>query len=121
MKNRLIELIMNVPMLTTKFVGRSQGRRYLTAGHLADHLLANGVIVPPCKVGQTVYIVEKSISQVFVGKVYEIFSNEFGTVCRSSRKGYFSFSFTADAIGKTVFLSREEAERAVTDINVGGK
>ena len=26
--------------------------------HIADHLLANGVIVPPCKVGETLYLVQ---------------------------------------------------------------
>ena len=27
-------------------------------GKIADHLLANGVVVPPCKVGDTVYVIE---------------------------------------------------------------
>lgn len=34
----------------------------------ADHLIENGVIVPPCKVGQTVYIIglDKKIEKYFV-------------------------------------------------------
>ena len=110
MRDRLIELIGNFPTyggtLKEKWWGEAVER-------LADHLLSEGGIVPPCKVGQTVYSVEKSISQVFVGEVYEVFSNKYGTVLRLSRKGYYSFSFTADALGKTVFLTKEEAESAL--------
>lgn len=42
-RERLIELISQV-----QYMGGLEGK-------LADHLLSNGVIVPPCKVGQTVY------------------------------------------------------------------
>lgn len=79
----------------------------------ADYLLANGVIVPPVKIGQTVYSIEPCISQVFVGEVYEIFQSRYGLVCRSSRKGYYSLAFPADSVGKTVFLTRKEAEKAL--------
>ena len=36
----------------------NDGRTYTE--HLADHLLANGVIVPPCLEGQDIYIVKKN-------------------------------------------------------------
>ena len=49
MKERLIELLKNTPDLDTLF-----GNEWEEA---ADYLLANGVIVPPCKVGDTVYII----------------------------------------------------------------
>ena len=32
---------------------------------IADHLLANGIIVPPCKVGDTVYVVNETVGKVF--------------------------------------------------------
>lgn len=32
---------------------------------IADHLLANGVIVPPCKVGDAVYIVDGTTQTVW--------------------------------------------------------
>lgn len=82
---------------------------------VADYLLNNGVIVPPVKIGQTVYSVEPCISQVFVGEVYEIFQSRYGTVCRSSRKGYYSLAFPAESVGKTVFLTPEEAEKALAE------
>lgn len=49
-KERLIELITNTPRLICKG-GRAQGKTYQTASNMADHLLANGVIVPPCAIG----------------------------------------------------------------------
>ena len=48
-KDRLIELILNCERVDLPLPLEYQQ-------HLADHLLANGVIVPPCKVGQTVYV-----------------------------------------------------------------
>ena len=43
-RERLIELLKNVPRNTRAFYDQ-----------FADYLLANGVVVPPCKVGDTVY------------------------------------------------------------------
>ena len=55
-KERLTELIRNAPKIEFPFGSRAQGKTYQTAQNMADHLLANGVIVPPCKVGQTLYV-----------------------------------------------------------------
>lgn len=84
-------------------------------GVIADYLLANGVIVPPVKMRQTVYSIENGISQVMEGEVYEICIRREGVVFRATRKGYFSLAFTAENIGKTVFLTREEAEKALAE------
>lgn len=45
MRDRLIELLMNTPKLPITIGGRANGRTYQTAGNIADHLLANGVVV----------------------------------------------------------------------------
>lgn len=49
MRNRLVELLKNA----------HDEQKYLTSDKsiqaIADHLIANGVIVPPCKVGDKVY------------------------------------------------------------------
>jgi len=94
-------------------------------GVYADYLLANGVIVPPCKVGDTVYVQNRksgtvtSIHQNLVGKeegrwvVTAWFENYYGDTkiegfeCGANKTFYF-----AD-FGKTVFLTREEAEAAL--------
>lgn len=74
----------------------------------ADHLLDNGIIIPPVKVGQTVYIiteVSKTIIEVAVIGVWQCASNtaiitEVGTIHQNS-------------IGTTVFTSREDAQKAL--------
>lgn len=78
---------------------------------LADDLLANGVIVPPCKVGQIVWLVrngkieETTVEKIVLkdgGLYLKLLCNSFyETTCRS--------------IGKTVFLTKEEAERALKE------
>ena len=105
MRDRLTEMIQNA-------VG---GCARNWAQVIADHLLANGVIVPPCKVGQTVYSIVEGINLVLVGEVYEYVVGREHFVFRSTRKGYFTLDFTEIDIGKTVFLSREEAEKSLRE------
>jgi hypothetical protein len=86
-----------------------------------DYLLDNGVIVPPCKVGDWVW-------HICRGKINKAKIEE----CRysASKHGHFSddwlfhafdfkvkeeVSFWRDDIGETVFLTREEADAAFKD------
>lgn len=44
----------------------------IECGTLADYLLKNGVIVPPCKVGDTVYILQGGkILSAYVTEIYQ--------------------------------------------------
>ena len=102
MRDRLIELIKqgNIDYLC------STGKAHYT--FLADYLLANGVIVPHCKVGDTVYYLAKSlhthIEKVKSGKVLRIAITENGI-------DLFVDNWTAKLpYGKRVFLTKEEAE-----------
>lgn len=82
---------------------------------VADFLLANGVIVPPCKVGDTVYrtIGNYCGEKIFKGVVDQIsIYNEKETIFWVY--GH-PLGFGCDDIGKTVFLSREEAEKALAE------
>lgn len=102
MRDRLIKLLQSVP---TDYEG------HRGVGTIADYLLANGVIAPPCKVGDTVYSIDNGISsQFFVGEVYEILVRKNIIVFRYTRKGYYSGGSIKEDFGKTVFLTREEAE-----------
>ena len=80
------------------------------AYYVADNLLANGVIVPPCKVGQTVYSIDNCINRPEMIVVTSIHHHRkhtfFSALSRSQRE----YCFEEKDIGKTVFLSREEAE-----------
>lgn len=94
-------------------IDQDQPRRHdmllLDNEDLADYLLANGVIVTPVAVGQTVWfvrngkVVETSIDKVVVkhGGLY------FKMGCNGM------YETAVSAIGKTVFPSREEAEKAL--------
>jgi hypothetical protein len=71
---------------------------------IADHLIANGVIVPPCKVGDSIFRVGNGEIWEWLIEHIEIYEDEIGFV--DDGENY----FTPDKIGKTVFLTKEEAE-----------
>jgi hypothetical protein len=84
----------------------------------ADHLIENGVIVPPCKVGQTVWLIKSLNWQRTEWGIKE------GKISMIQQKADKSWKFrvtenrsvqdyTVDSIGKTVFLTKEEAEQAL--------
>lgn len=111
MRERLIELIQNA-------VGGCA--RHL-AEVIADYLLANGVIVPPCKIGQTVYFPMETNGEcepyVDVGTVFCIGFDERHTMWISARyESGLKYYHTSDDFGKTVFLTREEAEKALKEM-----
>lgn len=66
---------------------------------IADHLLANGVIVPPCKIGEPIYRVCSPR-----GTYHKPYIRKF-------KLTYKTLASTIEDFGKTVFLSKEEAER----------
>ena len=117
-RDRLIELIGNLPF-------SSEYEKYNSSEwveRFADHLLANGVIVPPCKVGDKVYTYGarrvKEWKITFVGK------NSRGEhkIIAADDEFKNMLEFWDYDIGKTVFLTKEEAEQALaTDTNVGSK
>ena len=76
---------------------------------LADYLIAHGVIVPPCKVGDTVYHLYPK-QGIKANKVKRIQVGTYGMMI-ADRNGV----FRAEEINKTVFLTREEAERALKE------
>ena len=107
MRNRLIELIQE----SVKGCARNW------AEVIAEYLLENGVIVPPCKVGDMVYV----ISRYYAGdwEVYKceidaitIYENNTFISCIANdvRFGKINFGLNISEIGKTVFLTKEEAK-----------
>ena len=84
-----------------------------TMERIADHLIENGAIVLPCKVGDTVYtIFERKIEALEIvcssrkennpDDVYEHYD---------ARNDFLIMPFSDCHIGKTVFLTKEEAEQ----------
>lgn len=101
-KERLVELIGNAP-IGVNGITLLDKHEPKVIEEVADYLLANGVIVPLCKVGDTVY-------QTDGVRIYEL---EILDVLLHKNKPYYeteSIDFDNDAIGKSIFLTREEAE-----------
>lgn len=67
---------------------------------LADYLLENGVIVSPVKVGDTVYQTDTA------GRIY-------ASTVKNIIYDTSSIAFDERAIGITVFLTKEEAEKVL--------
>lgn len=136
MKDRLIELISRkqdcgVTYTTSQMDDRMVYTYETPNSILADYLLANGVIVPPCKVGDTVYELKEngrivkgivqSIHQNLVGNEQGrwIVTSWFDDYYANSKEAGFEcgthlYSLFAD-FGKIVFLTKEEAEKALAE------
>ena len=113
MRDRLIELICD-SIQTSECVCHCNHPYCNECNKLADYLLANGVIVPPCKVGDMVYRVVTMGTGVTFKKVgYNTYKQKEQTIKRFIRcievtKN--NFLDVCEYFGKTVFLTREEAE-----------
>jgi len=84
--------------------------------HFADHLIKNGIIVPPCKVGQKVYVMESEftgfweciiLSMLYDGVQWLGQLTPLSKFCHGSRWKWQEAEF-----GKTIFFTREEAKIA---------
>lgn len=121
------------------FIEYTDGGRYLrfNAKFFTDHLLAEGVIVPPCKVGDTVYSIKATYSKGHLGAYWDeikcdgcectcdshsTYSIQEETVIELSCGGRYWCVKTNKTNGKFVFISdtpygryltREEAEKAL--------
>lgn len=91
---------------------------FYKVGDLADHIIADGWMRPPCKVGQTVYQTQPTRNRV---QEYEVTAHKFNGSCYffswvlKDGKGIYENveGFSEFQIGATVFLTREEAEKAL--------
>ena len=89
-------------------------------GCIADNLLANGVIVPPCKVGDTVYEIQLGRGRIQAYEVITIkYNGHFWYMLWKLKddEGIYGTldGFVDSELGKTVFLTREEAEKALAE------
>ena len=98
---------------------------YTDLGDIADHLIANGVMVLPCKIGDKVYvnyiygrnkIITDSQMVCSIKQTVGVNDESYWKVCVEQviEKGYIVYhEYTEDDFGKTVFLTREEAEASL--------
>ena len=105
MRDRLIEL------LQKEFYGE-----YDFAAHIADHLIANGVIVLPCKVGEVLYDATEFLDGTRYPEMYLMIDDKIIVEKKEGREYVFTYDgayLSHEEIGKTVFLTKEDAEAAL--------
>ena len=111
-REKLIDLLQNVP-------ADYEGNRGV--GTIADYLLKNGVIVPAVEIGTTVYeIRQKGIG--FSNKRYDsgiATKKQLKNAIFDGKTLYIESKLYAKSdnvrLGNTVFLTREEAEKALEE------
>jgi hypothetical protein len=121
MRDRLVELIEQKQVYG---VDQEQERPHeialLDNDVLADHLLANGVIVPPCKVGDKIYALSASKTKLYLLTITHFVVCENETQIWAVGAPYTSepaYICNADDLGDNewVYITREEAEKALKE------
>ena len=95
-RDRLIELIQN----------SVNGCARHWAEIIADYLLANGVIVPPCKMGDSIFRCCEERNEIWEWQIVAMIIHPEQIIYVDDSENEFS----VEDIGKTVFLTKEEAE-----------
>lgn len=130
MRDRLVELLCNVkcegeecfgncPHRIGQKCNKVQRLEMCSVFAIADHLLAEGVIVPPVKVGQTVYVLRSQTSNgenLYLRKEridhYRTFQKMSFMCFESGHLSVPDYQWE-----NTIFLTREEAEKALAERN----
>ena len=116
-RERLIRLMQEASQNKSDYAGN------IGLGQIADYLLEHGVIVLPCKVGDTVWwdtaIVDENCEEkpdILLGEIasFSVQKEGLWAFCRYVN-GLTFWHLVSDYFGKTVFLTREEAERALKE------
>ena len=124
-RDRLIELLMDFSKPDNPITQMAE-RRIIE--RIADYLLANGVIVPPCKVGDKVWWATTSVDEnceeiptIEIGEVVSFSLQKEGlwAYCRYE-SGLTYWHLVVDYFGKTVFLTKEETEEKLRELKDNG-
>ena len=122
MRDKLIELIR---IASHELTSRCVGDCGDCSESIADYLIENGVIVPPCKVGDNVYYVSDSplnlsvqANTIYEADVSRIITTLYGTTLVIRIHNSYGCTEIPDVNdwGKTVFLTKEEAEKALKGV-----
>lgn len=124
-RDRLIELFKKIeytpfPDMTMKAKLVNQFTDY-ALNNIVDEILANGVIVPPCKVGDWLWVVRKDyVSECFRVDAFDdrnlvMFMQDNEHNLSLTYKGIKICRMSFDDFGKTAFLTKEEAEQALKE------
>lgn len=109
MRDKIAEIIRNARMFADPLsqVGYAE----------ADALIANGVILPPCWIGDKIYFVcGYNMAEYTIERIeYDLHFWQFHCENPAYSIEHREFSFFDERIGKTVFLTKEDAEKALKE------
>ena len=116
MRDRLVDLLKNSPHLDTL---------YCEFEDAADWLIAKGVIVPPCKAGDTVYYINTRPhivlrrNEIYEAKVVRIVATSLGVALVIHTRGEYGCCETPDIRdwNETVFLTKDQAEQKLKELS----
>ena len=124
-RKRLVELIkQGDKAFTDKYTGKIMmlvDKIEEVYDFIADHLLDNGIVVPPCKVGDVIYYNKAEINETCPAKVIGIYNNFYTPSMplwitieyQSKLIGRQEEKMTSDVFKLLCFTAREEAEKAL--------
>lgn len=117
-KDRLVELIgeelLNYSSWSTEMALQGTYEMPSAEEVIADKLLADGWMRPPCQVGQEVYWYDSTIhSKPYPMTVAGIADHGEGHMWVYCKNGTDHRQFRVCSFGKTIFLTKEEAEQAL--------
>lgn len=118
MRDRLVELMEDIILsckssLCADCEHLNVGYPHCMGVHFADHLVANGVVCPPCKIGDTIYTVGFHTGQILESTVYAItFCSDDVLLLMENT----TFVSVEQQLGKTVFLTKPEAEQKLKEM-----
>ena len=126
MKEKLIELLMSAEINAEEQGFFNCHRSKVKAECIADYLLANGVILIPCKVGDTIYVIP-SKTNYRLNKLggfecnNRVYEQKVSEICLYKNNSYLVktcdglCSALSEAYNKNWFLTYKEAEKALKE------
>ena len=118
MRDRLIEMIKDAEKAFPKDKPVLDLEEFV-----ADHLLANGVIVPPCKVGDITYVFDYEVNNHLETKFRGIAPSVVEAIVIEDEGLWIEnehAKYHISSVGEFIFLTKEEAEKALADRSGNG-
>lgn len=108
MRDRLIELLEQAEGLKNNDMPSLEEK--------ADYLLANGIVISPCAIGQEIYVVwDSSGFEKCTVKNFDYYGFDNIVFDADGERG--GCTFIKDDINSLVFLSKEDAEKRLRELN----
>ena len=114
MKERLTKLVFDGYLASQR-----DGNFCADVADIADYLLANGVIAPPVKVGDTMWVLSKDLTTIQSVVITDIYCrwHKMGVSISLVTDNPFAYLFGDYEIGIKIFFTEEEAKKMLEEIN----